>query len=107
MPVAHWFRAQLGCGVLGQPRHVKVWDEHFCLLFCVVFAVLCNAHLSISLPENGHMAVAQKKRYQHGTLVSENMDQNLRNPPCLMLSHSHIDDCQTKSFSNCGRHRPL
>ena len=31
-----------------------------------------------------------KKRYQHGTLVSGNMDQNLRNPSCLILSHTHL-----------------
>ena len=30
-----------------------------------------------------HMAVAQKKTYQNGTLVSGNMDQNLRHPSCL------------------------
>ena len=28
-----------------------------------------------------------KNRYQNGTLVSGNMDQNLRNPFCLILSH--------------------
>ncbi|CAJ1385361.1 unnamed protein product [Effrenium voratum] len=33
-------------------------------------------------------AVAQKKRYQNGTLVSGNMDQNLRHPSCLILSHT-------------------
>ena len=26
----------------------------------------------------------------NGTLVSGNMDQNLRNPSCLILSHTHI-----------------
>ena len=31
-----------------------------------------------------------KNRYQNGTLVSGNMDQNLRTPPCLILSHSHM-----------------
>ena len=35
-----------------------------------------------------------KKRYQTGTLVSGNMDQNLRNPSCLILSHTHIMDPQ-------------
>ena len=30
--------------------------------------------------EDTHLAVAQTNRYQHGTLVSGNMDQNLRNP---------------------------
>ena len=31
-----------------------------------------------------------KKRCQNGTLVSGNMDQNLRNPSSLILSHCHI-----------------
>ena len=31
-----------------------------------------------------------KNWYQNGTLVSGNMDQNLRNPSCLILSHTHI-----------------
>ena len=31
-----------------------------------------------------------KNRYQNGTLVSGNMDQNLRNPSCSILSHTHI-----------------
>ena len=31
-----------------------------------------------------------KNRYQNGTLVSGNMDQNPRNPSCLILSHSHF-----------------
>ena len=39
---------------------------------------------------HGHMAVAQKTGTQNGTLVSGNMDQNLRNPSCLILSHAHI-----------------
>ena len=31
-----------------------------------------------------------KNRYQNGTLLSGNMDQNLRNPPCSILSHTHF-----------------
>ena len=31
-----------------------------------------------------------KKRCQNGTLVSGNMDQNLRNPSCLILSHTQM-----------------
>ena len=31
-----------------------------------------------------------KNRYQNGTLVSGNMDQNLRTPSCLILSHTQI-----------------
>ena len=31
-----------------------------------------------------------KTRYQNGTLVSGNMDQNLRNPSWLILSHTHM-----------------
>ena len=36
------------------------------------------------------LAVAQKTGTQNGRLVSGNMDQHLRNPPCLILSHSHL-----------------
>ena len=31
-----------------------------------------------------------KNRYQNGTLASGTMDQNLRNPSCLIWSHSHL-----------------
>ena len=37
-----------------------------------------------------NMAVAQKTGTQNGTLVSGSMDQNLRNPSCLILSHTHM-----------------
>ena len=36
------------------------------------------------------MAVAHKTGTQNRTLVSGNMDQNLRNPSCLILSHTHM-----------------
>ena len=36
------------------------------------------------------MAVAQKTGTPNGTLVSGNMDQNLRNPTCLTLSHTQM-----------------
>ena len=38
-----------------------------------------------------------KNRYQNGTLVSGNMDQNLHNPSCLILTHSHIQSIQYQS----------
>ena len=38
-------------------------------------------------PTNG---CGSKNRYQNGTLVSGNMDQNPHNPSCLILSHSQI-----------------
>ena len=48
-------------------------------------------------PWPGHRAedaygCGSKNRYQHGTLGSGNMDQNLRfaPPPCSILSHTHI-----------------
>ena len=50
-------------------------------------------------PEKGYAQTKQphrphgcgsKTRCQHGTLVSKNMDQNLRNPSCLILSHTHM-----------------
>ena len=49
------------------------------------------------------MAVAQKTGTQNGTLVSGNMDQNLRNPSCLILSHTHIWwDCPLRTFNFPG-----
>ena len=41
-----------------------------------------------------------KNRCQNGTLVSGNVDQNLRNPSCLILSHSHLNICLLESFEN-------
>ena len=46
-----------------------------------------------------------KNRYQNGTLVSGNMHQNLRNPSCSILSHSHIDVslvCTTYQLETAG-----
>ena len=40
-----------------------------------------------------NVAVAQKTGTQNGTLASGNMDQNLRNPSCLILSHTHVPWC--------------
>ena len=36
------------------------------------------------------MWVWLKNRCQNGTLLSGNVDQNLRNPSCLILSHTHV-----------------
>ena len=36
------------------------------------------------------LAVAHKNGTQNGTLVSGNMDQNLRNPSCFILSHAQL-----------------
>ena len=41
-----------------------------------------------------------KNRYQNGTLVSENMDPNLQNPSCLILSHSHLAECMWRRSSS-------
>ena len=53
-----------------------------------------------------HMAVAQKTGTQNGTLVSGNMDQNLRNPSYLILSHTHIGslcfDTQVLPWDTCA-----
>ena len=51
-----------------------------------------------------------KNRYQHGALVSGNMDQNLRNPSCFILSHTHIGLKELEwdpgiLDSHCLRHR--
>ena len=38
----------------------------------------------------GTCGCGSKNRYQNGTLLSGNMDQNPRNPSSLILSHSHV-----------------
>ena len=43
---------------------------------------------SIAQKPNGY---GSKNRYQNGTLISGNMDQHLRNPSSLILSHCQID----------------
>ena len=40
-----------------------------------------------------HVAVAQTTGTQNGTLASPNMDQHLRTPSCLILSHGHVLTC--------------
>ena len=42
-----------------------------------------------------------KNRYQNGTLVIGNMGQNLRNPSCLILSHTQVSK-PTKKNSTGG-----
>ena len=49
------------------------------------FVSLMSIHIQVYLCGCG-----SKNRYQNGTLVSRNMDQNLRNPSCLILSHTHV-----------------
>ena len=43
-----------------------------------------------------------KQRCQNGTLVSGNMDQNLRNPSGLILSHTHMSAQTSLSLPNLG-----
>ena len=40
--------------------------------------------------EKRHIWLWVNNRYQNGTLVSGNMDQNLRNPSWLIVSHAHL-----------------
>ena len=55
-----------------------------------------------------HLAVAQKTGTQNGTLVSGNMDQNLRNPSCLILSHTHfLFQLGDSSFLDVDRMMPF
>ena len=62
------------------------FDETCTFEVCVCGALGCAL---ISLQHNKHKpnGCGSKNRYQNGTLVSGNMDQNLRNPSCLILSH--------------------
>ena len=43
----------------------------------------------------------KKRGTLNGALVSGNMDQNLRNPPCLILSHTHITGFRSYVWSRC------
>ena len=52
------------------------------------------------------MAVAKKPVPKNGTLASGNMEQHLRNPSCLILSHSHIKTAGLCSKSSAGTDRP-
>ena len=44
-----------------------------------------------------------KNRYQHGSLVSGNMDQNLRNPSCLIFCRTHVKSCCTDPDPSLSR----
>ena len=46
------------------------------------------------------LGCGSKNRYQNGTLVTGNMDQNPRNPSSLILSHTHLGI--QEGFDSCG-----
>ena len=46
--------------------------------------------LILNGPPSTRNGCGSKNRYQNGTLVSGNMDQHLRNPCCLILSHTQM-----------------
>ena len=46
-------------------------------------------HFGGGSPKRHIHGCGSKNRYQNGILASGNMDQNLRNPFCLILSHTH------------------
>ena len=45
---------------------------------------------------NTHIGCGSKTGTQNGTLARENMDQNLRNPTCLIWSHAYLKLCPTE-----------
>ena len=45
------------------------------------------------------LGCGSKKRYQNRTLVSGNMDQDLRSPSCLILSHTHFSFSRPEELS--------
>ena len=67
------------------PFNMNLLDlaKHYACIICAKQTCLqMYTHVNPTLHGCG-----SKKRYQHGTLVGGNMDQNLRFPSCLMLSH--------------------
>ena len=60
--------------------------------------------------EQSDLAVAQKTRYQNGTLVSGNIDQRLHDPSCIILSPTHLmaleNPCSNKPPETQGK-RPV
>ena len=50
----------------------------------------CGAFASLRVSQRPTCGCGSKNRYQNGTLVSGNMDQNLRNPSCFISSHTHV-----------------
>ena len=73
-------------------------DESVCIFLCnavqlgVVKLYFSGARLRRSTVnlylKSFRYGCGSKNRYQNGTLVSGNMDQHLRNPSCLILSHT-------------------
>ena len=63
------------------------------------------AHTADSWGKNTTYGYGSKNRYQSRTLASGNMDQNLRNPSPLILSHCHMGVVFLWSYSPCGRFR--
>ena len=55
-----------------------------------------SQHLVLMVLDVPH-GCGSKNRYQNETLVSGNMDQNLRNPSCLILSHTQIARLQVQA----------
>ena len=73
-----------------------------CLPAVSFFAPLCGCMWFSQLPlSHGFVArCGSKNRYQNGTLVIGNMDQNLRNPFCLLLSQSWLVELRHQQY--CG-----
>ena len=67
---------------LGHGLGISAWREE-------LLSFRSEGHLNDSLHDS-NLAAAPKNPYQTGTLVSENMGQNLRNPSCFILSHTHF-----------------
>ena len=76
-------RTEEMASILGTPdkqhrRHGKDWEGPW---------------VCLGLTTGNPCGCGSKNRYQNGTLVSGNMDQNLPNPFCLILSHRESMCC--------------
>ena len=84
----------------GEPSEVQLASASPC---CTCLHSAC-AHVCTNSSDKSiytHMAVAQQTGTQNGTLVSGNMDQTLRNPPSVILSHTHMNVDARKHQPRC------
>ena len=109
------------CWLLTHCDPILCWLSLLCVRFWLLFARCCcsssetktvNARVESGACQPTEAATrccGSRNRYQNGTLVSGNMNQNLRNPSCLILSHTNVFSRGSSSFNvkdnPCSRQR--
>ena len=72
-----------------EPHTQMLWRR--CLFSRCFLVTQCEGKTRLREQRSCHLAVSQKKTVPKWVaLVSGNMDQNLRNPSCLILSQNHL-----------------